>query len=182
MVPSQAAVREIIGLGLPEALASLFPNLSLRQREQVQASYSTSYVALDQKPSPLFAGALETLTELRRRGHLLAVATGKSRRGLNRVLTGLDLHAWFDITRCADETRSKPHPLMLEEILQELAGSAADALLIGDSEYDLRMAQAIQMPAIGVSYGVHSAERLRQHGAELIIDQLTELLDLRRLG
>jgi phosphoglycolate phosphatase len=176
--PSEEAVENVIGLGLAEALAGVFPALSLPQREQIRERYSSCYVALDVEPAGLFDGALETMEVLRRRGHKLAVATGKGRAGLDRVLAGLQLSDYFDGTRCADETRSKPDPLMLQELLAKFGLGVEQAVMVGDSEYDLDMARRLLVPAIGVSWGVHSVERLQQQGPVAVIDRLQQLLEL----
>ena len=180
-VPTVAAVRDIVGLGLPQAVLQLFPELDEPERDQLRAAYSRLYVALDRGPAPLYPGALETLHGLRDRGLELAVATGKSRRGLNRVLAGLDMEGFFDSTRCADETSSKPHPLMLQEILAERSKAAEEAVMIGDTEFDLAMAVNAGMDAIGVSFGVHSVQRLESHDPLAIVDTLPELLELEAL-
>jgi len=177
-VPEAAAVTDIIGLALPEAMAILFPRQSASVREEMRDAYSASYLSLDTVPSGLFSGALATLDGLRGRGHCLAVATGKSRRGLDRVLLGHGLSDFFDSTRCSDETRSKPHPLMLEEILQETGHEPAQSIMVGDSEYDLAMARSAGVAGVGVSFGVHSPLRLQNHAPLAIIDELNELLEL----
>lgn len=174
-IPSVDAVRDVIGLGLPEAMATLFPALSSSRRSQVELHYRACYLALDQTPSPLYPGARETLNELREAGCLLAVATGKGRAGLDRLLAGHDLADFFDATRCADETRSKPDPLMVHELLEHLQRGPEDSVVVGDSEYDLMMARAAGVRSVGVSFGVHSAERLERHGPVAVIDELTEL-------
>ncbi len=180
-VPTEPAVRDIVGLGLPQAILQLFPALDDEARQQLSAAYSRLYVALDRGPAPLYPGALETLHALRDRGLELAVATGKSRRGLNRVLAGLGLEGFFDSTRCADETSSKPHPLMLHEILQERAKPVEEALMVGDTEFDLAMAGNAGIGSVGVSFGVHSVPRLQAHDPLAIVDTLPELLDLPEL-
>ncbi len=141
-VPEVDAVRDVIGLGLPEAMEELFPLLALPERDAMRERYSSCYVELDREPAGLFPGAMEVMEELRNRGHRLAVATGKGRRGLDRVLRGLGMGDYFDATRCADETSSKPDPHMLFDLLRELETSAEASLMIGDSEYDLMMANA----------------------------------------
>jgi len=176
--PSVQAVTDIVGLGLPQAIAILFPRCSQEARERVEVAYSKHFVAGDRGPATLFKGALATLDALRNRGFELAVATGKSRRGLSRVLAGLDMTQAFHASRCADETRSKPHPLMLEEILTERGKSPRDALMVGDTEYDLDMAARAGIPSVGVSYGVHDTKRLQRHGPVAIVDELPELLEL----
>ena len=179
--PTAAAVKNIIGLGLPEAIAMLFPQLEDRLGQQLRLRYSQQYVALDKIPSDLFEGAMDTLGQLRQQGHVLAVATGKSRRGLDRVLDSLGMTRFFDASRCADETLSKPDPLMLHELLEECLATAADALMIGDTEYDLEMAAAAGVPSVGVSYGSHSTQRLRRHRPLAVLDRLPELLGLELL-
>lgn len=177
-VPSDAAVKDIIGLGLPEAIEALFAGLDPGTAGQVRLRYSQRFVEFDRIPSDLYAGAMETLHRLRARGYLLAVATGKSRRGLNRVLASLEMEQFFDASRCADETLSKPDPLMLHELLEELDCPAQSAVMIGDTEYDLEMAVSARVAGVGVSYGSHNPERLERHGPLAIIDALPELLEL----
>jgi phosphoglycolate phosphatase len=181
-IPAAASVRDIVGLGLPQAVARLFPGLGESTREALAAAYSRHYRALDREPPRLFSGAMETLLALRERGLPLAIATGKSRRGLDRVLGGLGMSDFFDATRCADETRSKPHPLMLEQIVAQSGLPAESAVMVGDSEYDLAMARAGGVHPVGVSYGVHSRERLSVHRPLAILDRLPELLDLEVLS
>ena len=176
--PASAAVRDIIGLGLPEAVQILFPTLPDKAQVALGDAYSAHYRHLDREPCDLFPGAMPMLEQLRGRGWQLAVATGKSRRGLDRVLGALGLSDFFDATRCADETASKPDPMMLRQILAELECVAEQAVMVGDSEYDLAMARSGGMTSIGVSFGVHSSERLRQHCPAHIVDTLPELLDL----
>jgi phosphoglycolate phosphatase len=177
-VPEPAAVRDIIGLGLPEALQILFPTLPADLRAALREGYSAHYRHLDREPGALFPGAMPMLEELRERGWQLAVATGKSRAGLDRVLGALDMSEFFDATRCADETASKPDPLMLRQILVELDYSAERAVMVGDSEYDMAMARSGGIAAVGVSFGVHSRERLLQHEPAHMVDSLPELLAL----
>ncbi len=177
-VPEVDAVRDVIGLGLPEAMEQLFPTLSLPDQDAIRECYYTCYVEVDKEPAGLFSGAMDVMEELRSRGHHLAVATGKGRRGLDRVLHGLGLADYFDATRCADETASKPNPHMLFELLEEFGVSAAESLMIGDSEYDLMMARAASVPGVGVSYGVHSIEQLQRHRPVTVVDMLSELLEL----
>lgn len=173
---SDEEVCEIIGLGLPEAIEYLFPGLVLAERQRLQASYASHYVAADQQPCEFFPGVLMALEELKARGHLLAVATGKSRKGLQRVFGQLDLHDFFHASRCADETRSKPHPLMLQELLVELGSSRERAVMIGDTEYDMAMARNAGMARIAVSFGAHAVERLLPYEPELVLDNLQQLL------
>jgi phosphoglycolate phosphatase len=177
-VPEPAAVREIVGLGLSQALAQLFPELEAGRQQELAAAYSRHYAAPERARTPLFPGAMTTLEALRDRGFELAVATGKSRRGLDRVLASLQLADFFEATRCADETRSKPHPLMLREIMAERGKSTAEVVMVGDSEYDLAMAREAGVSSVGVSYGVHPSARLASHQPLAIIDELPQLLEL----
>ncbi|MBB5210318.1 HAD-IA family hydrolase [Microbulbifer hydrolyticus] len=170
------AIGNIIGLGLPEAISSLFPEAHSEQRAQLGAYYSEEWLAARAEPLPLFDGVLATLDKLLGAGHQLAVATGKSRRGLNREFEDHGIGHLFPISRCADETASKPNPKMLREILSETGVHVSDAVMVGDTEYDLKMASAIDMASIGVSYGVHSRERLDDCRPHRIIDHFTELL------
>ncbi len=173
--PSEAAVQNIVGLGLPQAVARLFPAAEESQCSALAEAYSRHYIAATAGSVRLFPGAPDVLETLRGQAWELAVATGKSRRGLDRVLEGLAMSDYFEATRCADETRSKPDPLMLTEILAERGKSAAEAVMIGDSEYDLEMAARAGIASIGVSFGVHSPERLVRHAPLAIVDKLTEL-------
>jgi len=176
------AVRDIIGLGLPEAILTLLPFLSEEQVEQMRERYAYHYVEADQTPTKLFPGVASTLEKLHQQGYILAVATGKSRRGLDRVLADTGLGWLFQITRCADETASKPDPLMLTEILQETGVKASEALMVGDTEYDLGMAQRADMPSVGVSYGVHEVKRLEQYDPRLILHNFTDLAEWLKTG
>lgn len=171
-------IKDIIGLGLPEAIARIYPMVSEGDQKRLREQYSTRFVEADQQPSPFFPGAIDTLTTLRDRGHYLTVATGKSRRGLNRVLGNLQLEGFFHSSRCADETASKPHPLMLNELLAELDCKADAAVMVGDTEFDMEMAQRAGMPRVGVSFGAHSIERLQAYQPIRCIDSLEELLGL----
>ncbi|MBB6521967.1 HAD-IA family hydrolase [Pseudoteredinibacter isoporae] len=170
-------VQKIIGLGLPEAISTLYPEGNQSQWNIMREMYSSHYVKADQIPAPLFEGVVEGLDKLKGEGFTLAVATGKSRRGLDRVLGRLGMEEYFHGSRCADETRSKPHPLMLEELLEEFDRAAGDAVMVGDTSFDLAMAEAIDMPRIGVSYGVHETDVLHQHGPDLMADHFTEVVD-----
>lgn len=167
--------QEIIGLGLPEAVAQLYPNETLTRQIAMRDAYSRHFKMADTVPSDFYPGVLDTLTQLREQGHKLAVATGKSRQGLNRVLARLDWHDYFDATRCADETASKPHPLMLLEILKELNHDVSDAVMVGDTEFDLLMAKNAGMRRVGVSFGAHPIDRLAKFEPDAIIHHFTEL-------
>lgn len=181
-VPTAENVRDIVGLGLPEALARLFPALDEPSRKVVATAYGRHFADPGRGPGQLFEGAMDTLHTLRERGIELAVATGKSRRGLDRVLAGLELTDFFDATRCADETLSKPHPRMLHEIMSVRGKSVEQVLVIGDSEYDLEMASNAGVRSVGVSFGVHTSDRLEAHQPLAIVDTLPQLLELAALN
>ena len=174
----ELAVLEIIGLGLPEAIAQIYPAVGEADRRKLGEQYSKRYIEADQVPSLLFPGAMETLETLKDRGHSIAVATGKSRRGLDRVIASLELEGFFHGSRCADETASKPHPLMLHELLKELGCPVEQAVMIGDTEFDMEMARRADMPRVGVSFGAHAVERLHAYEPLRCIDKLPELLEL----
>lgn len=169
------AIRNIIGLGLPEALLQLYPDIVPAQADALRAAYSRVFMHTDQTPSPFFPRVEEVMHELRDAGYSLAVATGKSRRGLDRVLANLGLQSFFHATRCADETASKPHPMMLQELLTEFRRPSREAVMVGDTEYDMDMAQRAEMPRIAVSYGAHHVDRLRPYLPVLCADHFTEV-------
>lgn len=173
-----AEVEDIIGLGLPEAIAKLCPGILPAQAERLRERYAHHFVQADATPMAFFSGVEAHIARLR--GHeqqRLAVATGKSRRGLDRIFAETGSGAWFHASRTADETRSKPHPQMLSELLAELAVSVDRALMVGDTEYDLEMAKAIGMDRVGVSYGVHTPERLAMSEPKWIAHSVDELFD-----
>jgi phosphoglycolate phosphatase len=173
-VPSVAASRDIIGLGLDEAMARLFPGVDAAGQEALVEAYRGHWLGDAIEPSPMFEGARELVVGLHEAGLMLAIATGKSRRGLDHVLGDFGLEHLFDATRCADETHSKPHPQMLEEILTDLDTPPDLALMVGDTEYDMQMAGSAGVPAVGIEHGVHSRERLLQHGAITCVADLFE--------
>jgi phosphoglycolate phosphatase len=146
-------IRNIIGLELSIAIAALYPELSADEVEALRAAYVRAFILADQQPCQMFAGVEESLRALKAAGHDLCVATGKSRRGLDRVFAGLPISSLFSASRCADETASKPDPLMLAQLCAERGYEPTSALMVGDTEYDLEMASRIAMPSVGVSYG-----------------------------
>lgn len=176
-VPSEQASRDIIGLGLKEALEVLFPGLSARKIEGLRQRYAEYYIRQDQEPSPLYPRVRETLLELKEAGFHMAVATGKSRKGLDRVLAGLDMGDFFDASRCADETRSKPDPLMLTELTRYFGVGADRSLMVGDTTYDMEMARNARMPRVAVTYGAHDPQRLHTYQPLALLDCLSGLGD-----
>ena len=173
--PTEDAIRDIIGLGLGEAVRALFPAAGEGLVQQVIERYRHHFLYADRTPTELFPGAREVLEQLAGQGYLMAVATGKGRQGLDKVLAETGLGELFHATRCADESLSKPHPEMLQQILDELGVEAADTLMVGDTEYDLQMAANAGVPHLAVGYGAHPVERLLQHGPLGCLDAITEL-------
>ena len=173
-IPAPAAARDIIGLGMTEAVGRLFPTAEPRGVDDLISAYREHWLGNEVEAETMFGGALDLVSGLHRSGYLLAVATGKSRRGLDKAFEESGLGTFFHASRCADETFSKPHPQMLEEILTDLDMSPAAALVIGDTEYDMQMAGNAHVDAVGVSHGVHSAERLLAHGALRCFDDLNQ--------
>jgi len=174
-VPPNASVRNIIGLGLKEAFEVLFPEYDNEVMERFVDRYRHYFLHVDKTPSALFDGVEQMLEQLQQQDYLLAIATGKGRPGLNRVLDETQVGSYFHSTRTADETFSKPNPEMLFQILNELGVEASDALMIGDTEYDLQMATNARMPSLAVSYGVHEIERLQQHDPVTSVDSIEQL-------
>lgn len=175
VVPAHEAVRRIIGLGLPEAIEALFPGLPGELREAIRQAYARHFVAGAGGESGLFPHARELLDGLRTRGHLLAVATGKSRLGLDRVLLQAGLQRFFDASRCADETASKPDSRMLLELLAQLEVPPDEALMVGDTTFDLEMAARAGVRSIGVSHGAHDEDALAAHAPIVIVPDLVTL-------
>jgi phosphoglycolate phosphatase len=152
--PSDQDAAYVIGLGLMQALAHAAPDVPTSKYAELGARYKHHYTA-HQDDLSLFDGILSLLTDLKARNYVLAVATGKSRRGLNDVLKTSELHGLFHASRTADETAGKPHPLMLQELMQEFGVPAHRVLMVGDTTHDLQMALNAGCPSVGVSYGAH---------------------------
>lgn len=152
--PTDEAAAYVIGLRLSEALAHAAPDVPPEKYPALGARYQFHYAA-HQNDISLFGGVLPMLAALKENGHLLAVATGKSRRGLDEALHAVELRGCFDASRTADETAGKPHPLMLRELMAELGVPPARTLMIGDTTHDLQMALNAGCASVGVSYGAH---------------------------
>ncbi|MFU8838788.1 MAG: HAD-IA family hydrolase [Thiohalomonadaceae bacterium] len=172
---SVASIRNIIGLGLREAIFSLYPEGDEALLDAMVERYRHHFLSANPTSSELFAGARETIQALAEADYFLAVATGKGRQGLNKVLEETGLGEYFHATRCADETFSKPHPMMLEQIMDQLGVEPGDTLMIGDTEYDMQMASNARSHALAVSYGVHEKERLLRHQPLHCLDAIDEL-------
>lgn len=158
-VPDKRAASHVIGLGLVDAMRAAMPAIDSKYYPQVVDRYRYHYLKQDQDLT-LFDGVPEMLADLSQQGYFLAVATGKSRVGLNRALNASGLLSVFDATRCADETFSKPHPAMLQELTRELGQDMARTLMIGDTTHDLQMAINAGAAAVAVEYGAHPPHEL----------------------
>lgn len=176
MVPSEYQVKQIIGLSMDPVFDILFPGITTLQRQTVFEHFRQQYMSDQHPATPLFAGAEQVIRQLKQQGLLLAVATGKARKGLARLFAETGLETYFDTSRCADEAESKPSPDMLKQILTELKLPAHRAVMVGDSIHDMAMAQAIDMPRIAVTHGAHDREQLSRYQPKAIIDSLPELL------
>jgi len=172
--PSDAQARHVIGLGLSDAMRHAVPNLAPEQYPRMVERYRHHYLSRDHELS-LFAGAAELVRELEAAGHLLAVATGKSRVGLDRALKVSGLGPHFHSSRCADECFSKPHPQMLEELMEELGAAPERTVMIGDTTHDLLMAKNAGVPALAVTYGAHEPGVLAEHGPLASFGQVADL-------
>lgn len=157
--PSEMQAKHIIGLGLVDALRQSMPDLPAQRYHEAAERYRHHYLGRDHELR-LFAGAGELVAELAAAGFHLAVATGKSRNGLNRALAASGLGPYFPASRCADECHSKPHPQMLEELIDAFAVSPATTLMIGDTTHDLQMARNAGAHGLAVSYGAHPRAQL----------------------
>lgn len=178
IVPTNDAAKQIIGLSIPEALKELFAGITDKQIETMRLQYKYEYLEGDTTPTPLFDNALNLLTQLKQKSKLLAVATGKGREGLDRVLQVSKTGHFFNTTRCAGEMPSKPDPQMLHSILTELDIAPHEAIMVGDTSHDLKMARNAGIDSIGVTFGVHDKQVLEQYGPKAIIDSLAELQSL----
>jgi phosphoglycolate phosphatase len=174
-VRDELAIKGIIGLGLPEAIRTLYPDITANDLIDFRQHYADSYMAMDVEPSRLFDGVRESLEAFRAEGYRMAVATGKARRGLDRVLKAHGWMEYFDATRAADETASKPDPLMLNEILQHCGVAPEKALMVGDASFDLLMARNAGMDSVAVGYGAQALDSLLQFEPALAINHFSEL-------
>lgn len=172
-VPSVDDVRGIIGLNLNECYQRLFPEVD--DHDWITEEYRYQYVEGDATPSPLFEGTAETLEYLKSQGYLLAVATGKAREGLERVLNDSGVKSMFDVTIASDEAQGKPHPEMLNKLMAHTKTSPEQSIMVGDTTFDLEMATKAGMPSIGVTFGAHTLDMLRRCRPQAIIDDIREL-------
>lgn len=175
--PTYEAVRLVVGLGLADSLAILAPELEARHHAELIEHYKTVFNDLRREANcePLYAGATETLARLERDGWRIAMATGKSRRGVESII---ETHNWRDLfhsTHCADDGPPKPHPAMLLAAMQALGAGPAETIMIGDSIHDMRMARAAGVRAQGVSWGFCTRGEVLESGADQCADSFAEL-------
>ena len=173
-VPSDQDASYVIGLGLMQALAHAAPDVPPQRYPELGARYRHHYIA-HQDDITLFAGVPAMLAGLKSGPAMLAVATGKSRSGLNQALRSAGLSELFDATRTADETAGKPHPRMLRELMQQLGVTPQRTLMIGDTTHDLEMAANAGCASVGVSYGAHEPQAFTQFGPRFIAHSVAEL-------
>lgn len=173
-VPDRDMAAHVIGLGLQDALQKAVPGLELQHYPRMVERYRYHYLSQDHELT-LFEGTREMLQDLSQQGYFLAVATGKSRVGLTRALHAAGLMSFFDATRCADETFSKPHPAMLNELTRELGQDMARTVMIGDTTHDLQMAANAGAASIAVHYGAHPAHQLRELAPVYAAESVPEL-------
>ena len=177
-IPETQAVKNIIGLSIERAMDELFPEIDESIQEQLIAHYSQQFFSKKISQNDLFAGVYEMLVQFKQSGYLLAVATGKKSTGLAKAMNGTGLVDFFCTTRSADQTASKPNPLMIDEIVEEMNVSKDRTLMVGDSVHDLQMAINANVAAIGVACGAHSDEVLRQYNPKMCLEHTSELLTI----
>ena len=175
-VPTDAQAAYVIGLGLHDALQHAVPGLPPERYPELGLRYRHHYMAAQHEIS-LFDGTLEMLRALKTRHHWITVATGKSRRGLDEALGTTQLRGLFDASRTADETFSKPHPRMLQELMREFGVDADRTLMIGDTTHDLQMARNAGTASVGVSFGAHEPEAFEPLAPLFIAHSTRELHD-----
>ena len=173
-IPDDASARHVIGLGLIDALRHAAPDLAPENYQAMVERYRHHYLSGDHQLA-LFPGVPEMLSRLKDAGHILTVATGKSRLGLERALDHSGLRPLFQASRCADECHSKPHPQMLEELMAEFGISAEATLMIGDTSHDLLMASNAGVDSLAVTYGAHPHDHLLEHKPKACLHSVREL-------
>ena len=174
-IPTYEEVGHIIGISLKPAIMQLFSITDSELGDRLVQAYKEAFVSVDVTPCPLFPDVEELLSNLKTAGCTLAVATGKARRGLDRAWKQTNTGFFFSASRTADEAQSKPSPDMLLQLLDELGFEASDAVMIGDTTYDMQMAKTIGMDRIGVSYGVHAQVHLEALEPVALVHSIKEL-------
>jgi phosphoglycolate phosphatase len=183
VVPPPSVSRRVIGLSLIEAMAALLPDAGPEQHFKLAEDYKRAFMALrtsGQVKEPLFDGILELLDALEADGWLLAVATGKSDRGLKHCLEQHGIHGRFVSLQTADRHPSKPHPSMVERAIADAATSPAMTIVVGDTSFDMAMSANVGATGIGAGWGYHDASELREAGAVAVAEWPPEVLELIR--
>ena len=175
--PEPQAAKDVIGLCIDNAVATLFPDADNGIQKKIVQTYSETYFSKQLSKDDFFPGVYGMLLSLKQSGYRLAVATGKTRAGLTEALSATETHALFDITRCADETASKPDPKMLHEIMVQTQTPPGRTLMVGDSIHDMLMARNAKIASIGVSCGANDQESLLKYDPLLCLQEPTELLN-----
>jgi phosphoglycolate phosphatase len=175
--PEPQAAKDVIGLCIDNAVAALYPEADAKTQKNIVHFYSKTYFSKQLSVDDFFPGVYGMLVGLKQSGFQLAVATGKTRQGLNQALQATDTENLFSITRCADETASKPDPKMLHEIMQHTQTTPDRTLMVGDSIYDLQMARNAKIASIGVACGANTLESLQQYDPLHCLQLPTELLN-----
>jgi phosphoglycolate phosphatase len=177
-IPNLQEAKNVIGLSIHHAMQSLCPDADSATLNKLIESYTQEYLSKPLSRDDFFPGVYDMLVHLKQSGYQLAVATGKTRKGLEQVLTSTDTHDLFCITRCADETASKPHPRMLYEIMDYTQIGQHRTLMVGDSVHDMQMAVNAAVASIAVSCGSHTEEFLQKYNPLACLRQPTELLNI----
>lgn len=175
-IPEAQAAKDVIGLSILEATSTLHPNVDAQTHAKLVKTYADEYNSKPLSRADLFEGSYEMLQELKNLGYSLAVATGKTRKGLQAALDATQTEHLFSVTRCADETRSKPDPLMLQQIMHVTGKLAERSLMIGDSIHDLQMAKNATISSVAVCSGANSKDTLQTFQPMLCLNQVSELL------
>jgi phosphoglycolate phosphatase len=179
-IPEPQAAKDVIGLSITNACSALFPEADDATLTQLTAYYQQTYLTRQLSREDLFPGVYDMLVELKHTGYRLAVATGKTRTGLQEALKATETEDLFCITRCSDETASKPDPLMLHQIMLQAHAVNERSLMVGDSTHDLQMAMNAQISSIAVSCGAHPKDILQQYSPLMCLQQPAELLNIIR--
>lgn len=174
--PEGRLIRQGIGLSFEESARKVFGLVDSDKIEQVRTHFYQNWDKHGQTPA-LFAGSETVLTGLKNQGYLLAVATGKGRKNFDQDLDDFAMQSFFDATRCGDEVFSKPHPQMLEQLIEEFAVDAGSTLMIGDSRHDMQLAANAGVDILGVTYGVDDKETLALHGCKRFVDNIAGVLN-----
>ncbi|MFZ2311378.1 MAG: HAD-IA family hydrolase [Methylobacter sp.] len=180
VIPERQAAKHVIGLSIKNAVDTLFPGIDEETLDQLVVCYSQEYHSREAGREDFFPGVYDMLVQLKQTGYQLAVATGKNRAGLQQALQATGTEELFCVTRCADETASKPDPRMIREIIEHTNAVNERVLMVGDSIHDLQMALNAQISSVAVSCGAHPEDILQQYNPLICLQQPAELLNIIR--